>query len=562
LAITVVLSLLLAACAPTPEPEVIEKEVVVTKEVEKVVEKEVVVTQEVEKIVEKEVVVTQEVEKVVEKEVVVTATPIPPPAPKTGGVLIGARISDMVGLDPHTSPAFASRRIFELVYNTLVRFDENMAVAPELAESWEISDDGLTVTFKLRPGVTFHNGDELTSEDIKYNFERILDEETGAVSRSFFVGISEIEAPDPLTVVMKLEGPNAALLNNMANSSASIVSKKLGEAGELDKELIGTGPFKLAEWEPDNFMRFEANRDFFLEGVPLLDGIEMRVIPDESSILAGLRAGTIDWAQIDDPRVAILASGEESLNTTRAPALSYHLFGLNSAREPFTDERVRQAISCAIDRQQIIDVASLGEGQLTGPVTNPFFGVSPSEYACYTPDLEKARDLLAEAGYADGFSFKIMVPSAEPPTALADAQSIQSQLEQIGIEAEIELLELGIYVDRWLAGDMDAWVGLNSGAPDPDFMLYRYWHNTGGLNFVPGWNDPEVDALLDQGKAVTDPEERKAIYAEAQKRLVEAAPWIWTYVGYEYRPMQDYVKGFTPMSDGSYIYLRDVWLDK
>lgn len=548
LAITAALGLFLAACGPTPEPEVIEKEVVVTKEVEKIVEKEVVVT--------------QEVEKVVEKEVVVTATPAPPPAPKTGGVLIGARTSDMVGLDPHTSPAFASRRIFELVYNTLVRFDGDMALAPELAESWEISDDELTVTFKLHPGITFHNGDEFTSEDVKYTFERILDEETGAVARSFFVGISEIETPDPLTVVMKLEGPNAALLNNMANSSVSVVSKKLGEAGELDKELIGTGPFKLAEWEADNFMRFEANEDFFIEGVPLLDGIEMRVIPDESSILAGLRAGTVDWAEIADPTVAILASGEESLNMTRAPSLSYHLLGLNSTREPFTDERVRQAISCALDRQQIIDVASLGEGQLTGPVTNPFFGVPSSEYACYTPDLEKAQELLAEAGYADGFSFKIMTPSTEPAVGLADAQSIQSQLEQIGVEVEIELLELGIYVDRWLAGDMDGWVGRNSGSPDPDFMLYRYWHNTGNLNFVPGWNDPEVDALLEQGKAVTDPEERKAIYAEAQKKLVEAAPWIWTYVPYEYRPMQDYVRGFTPMSDGSYIYLRDVWMDK
>jgi len=539
-ALVAMLGLSLAACGPTPEPRIIEKEVVVTKEVEKTVE----------------VVVTQEVE------VVVTATPAPTAAPKAGGVLIGARTSDMVGLDPHTSPAFASRRIFELVYNTLVRFDENMAVAPELAESWDISDDGLTVTFKLRSGVTFHNGDEFTSEDVKYNFERILNEETGAVARSFFVGITEIEAPDPLTVVMHLESPNAALLNNMANSSVSIVSKNVAEAGSLGTELIGTGPFKLAEWEADNFMRFEAFEDFFLEGIPLLDGIEMRVIPDESSILAGLRAGTIDWAEIQDPKVAILVSGEESLNLARATSLSYHLLGLNSAREPFTDERVRQAISCAIDRQQVIDVSSLGEGQVTGPVTNPYFAVPASEYACYTPDLEKARELMAEAGYADGFAFTLITPATEPAVGLADAQSIQAQLKQIGIEVEIELLELGIYVDRWLAGDMDAWVGRNSGAPDPDFMLYRYWHSTGNLNFVPGWNDPEVDALLEQGKQVTDPEERKAIYAEAQKKLVAAAPWIWTYVFYEYRPMQDYVKGFTPMSDGSYIYLRDVWLDK
>jgi peptide/nickel transport system substrate-binding protein len=531
LATTTIFSLLLAACGGAA-PLVIEREVVVTQEVEKTVE------------------------------VVVTATPAAAPAAKSGGILVGARNSEMVGLDPHTSPAFASKRIFELVYNTLVRFDADMNVVPELAESWEITDDGLTITFKLHPGVKFHNGDELTADDVKFTFERILDEESGAVARSFFVGISEIETPDPLTVVMKLASPNAALLNNMANANASIVSRKLAEAGELDKELIGTGPFVVTEWEPDNFMRFEANSDFFIEGVPLLDGIEMRVIPEESSILAGLRAGTIDWAYIQDPRVAILARGEESLNTMRAPSLSYHLLGLNATREPFDDERVRQAISCAIDRQQIIDVASLGEGQVTGPLTSPFFGLPASELECYTPDLERAQELLAEAGLADGFTFKLMVPSSEPPTALADAQSIQAQLQQIGIEAEIELLELGIYVDRWLEADFDGWIGINSGSPDPDFMLYRYWHSTGGLNFVPGWSDPEIDSLLEQGQAITDPQERKAVYDEAQKMLVEAAPWVWTYVGYEYQPMQSYVNGFTSLSDGSIIYLRDVWLDK
>ena len=490
------------------------------------------------------------------------AQPPAPPSPKRGGVLIAARKAEVVGLDPHTSPAFSSKRVFELVYNTLVRFDGDMAIAPELASSWEISEDGRTVTFRLRPGVKFHNGDELTAEDVKFTFERILDEQTGAVARSFFTGITGIETPDPLTVVMKLDNPNAALLNNMANANVSIVSKKVAETMDLNKEVIGTGPFKLVEWVPDNYMRFEAHRDFFLDGVPLLDGIELRVIPDESSILAGLRAGTIDWALIEDPKVAVLALGEESLQVVRAPSLAYHLLGLNTRREPFTDVRVRQAISCAIDRQEIIDTAALGQGKVTGPLTSPFFALPVSEYPCYTPDLEKAKALLAEAGYADGFSFKIMTPAAEPATALAEAQDIQAQLKQIGIEAEIDLVEFGIYVDRWKKADFDAWIGLNSGSPDPDYMLYRYWHSSGNLNFVPGWSDPEIDRLLDEGKTTWDPEARKAIYAEVQRKLVEAAPWIWTYVGYEYWAMQPYVKGFTPMSDGSILYLRDVWLDK
>src|SRR6476660_10435179 len=192
--------------------------------------------------------------------------------PKKGGTLILARAGEVTNLDPHTVPAFTSARVFELVYSYLMRLDENLAVQPELAESMPTtSSDGKTVTVKIRSGVKFHNGDPLTSADVKYTFDRIIDPKTAAVARSFFGDVDTITAPDPTTVVFNLKTPNAALIAYMAHPNTGIVSKKIGEAStDLSKKetAIGSGPFKLVEWVPDNYMRFEANKDYYVSGQP------------------------------------------------------------------------------------------------------------------------------------------------------------------------------------------------------------------------------------------------------------------------------------------------------
>ncbi|NOZ72217.1 MAG: ABC transporter substrate-binding protein [Chloroflexi bacterium] len=526
------LGVLLSACAVQTAPQVIEKTVVVTMEVEKTV--------------------------------VVTATPEPAPAPKQGGKLIAARAADAKGLDPHKQTAFSSFRLLELIYEPLLGLNDKLEVVPNLADSWTWSDGGQTLTMKLHPGVKFHNGDIMTSEDVKFSFERILNEDTGSAARSYFTDIQEIETPDEETVVFKLSRPNVAILAAMTNPNSAILDKKVVESEDPSKVVVGTGPFKLNTWDVDQVTILDANKDYWRAGVPHLDQIEIRIIPDEMSILAGLRAGTIDWALINDPKTAILASSAASnLKVDRTPALAYHVLQLNSGRAPLDDVRVRQAISCAIDRQEVIDTAALGEGKVTAPATSPFYSAPLDELFCYKKDVEKAKQLLAEAGYPDGgISFKIMAAADEPPTAVAEAQSIQAQLKEIGIETEIETLELGVYVDRWLHTDFDSVVALNGGNPDPDIMFYRYWHSTGNLHKVAVYTNPEIDKLLDAAKVALDPEERRADYLQVQKILAEEAPWIWLYVGFEYRVMQPYVKDFTPMPNGSIKYLRDVWLDK
>lgn len=493
----------------------------------------------------------------------VTVTPAPTAAPKAGGILIAARAADMTGLDPHRQTAFASFRVLELIYDPLVTLDKDMKVVPHLAESWTWSADAKVLTMVLRTNVKFHDGTPMTSDDVKFTFERILDEKTAAAARANFALIEKIDTPDAKTVVFTLRTANGALPAAMTSLNAAILSKKaVGGGQDPAKVTNGTGAFKIADWQPDKILKLDANKDYWIAGQPRLAGIEFRTIPDEASILAGLRAKTIDWALISDPRVGIRAgAGGSGLTVNRAPALAYHVLQLNANRAMFRDVKVRQAVSCAIDRQQVLDVASLGDGEVTSPATPLFYRTALKDLSCYTQDVDKAKKLLVDAGNP-AVKFKIMAANAEPPTALAEAQNIQAQLKKIGIESEIESLELGVYVDRWLKGDFDATVALNGGNPDPDIMFFRYWHSTGNLNLVANYKDVEIDKLLEQGRVTADPAQRKAIYDNIQKKLADAAPWVWLYVGFEYRVMQPYVKGFTVLPNGANVYLRETWLDK
>lgn len=536
-------SILLTACAPgaTPTPLVVKETVQAIQTV----------------LVQETVEVMQTVQ------VVVTPTPEPTQAPRAGGTLIAAYVTDAKGLDPHTATNFTAFRILDLTYDTLVTFDKDLKVIPHLAESWTWSEDGLTLTLKLHPDVKFHSGNPLSSEDVKYSLERVLDETTAAAARSYITGITAIDTPDANTVVLHLQESNNALLAALTSPNLAILDSKavIGGANPAQVE-VGSGPFVLGTWLPNEKLVLDANKDYWIAGIPYLDSIEFRTIPDESSILAALRAKEIDWAIIADPKVAIAAgAGNSDLVVDRAISLSYHVMQLDPSNELFKDVRVRQAISCAIDRQQVLDTASMGEGQVIGPVTPPFYQPALSDLPCYTPDLEKARQLLKDAG-AENLKFSIMATYEEIPLTVAEAQNIQAQLKQIGVETTIDTVELGVFVDRWFDTDFDAVTTENGGNPDPDVALTRYWSSTGNLQTVSNYNTPELDALLTQARQASDPEERKALYAEISKQLVDAAPWIWLYSGYQYRIMQPYVQGYVSLANGSARFLTQTWLNK
>ena len=487
--------------------------------------------------------------------------------PKKGGTLILARAGEVTNLDPHKSPAFTSARVFELVYSYLMRLDEKLGVQPDLADGMPTtSSDGLQITVKIRKGVKFHNGDPLTSADVKYTFDRIIDPKTAAVARSFFGDVASIAAPDDSTVVFNMKTPNAALLAYFAHPNTGIVSMKIGLANaDLSKkeQAIGSGPFKLAEWVPDNFMRFEANKDYYVAGQPYLDGIRINVVPDETGLTAALRTKAADMAIVTDPQVARTIRGDSSMTLDSKPSLSYNLLFVNTKRPPFDNLKVRQAIAYAIDRKAIIDAVAFGEGEVTGPIAPGLaeYALPTSTYPLYTRDVAKAKQLLQEANVGP-ITFTMLTQTTEPAYAKDIAQLVQSQLAEIGVTMKIQTLEFTQWVDRWLKADFDMAPGLNGGGPDPDFYVFRYFTDDGNLNFVTSYKNPVSSDALKAARATTDVAKRKDLYATAQKELVNGVPFIWLFVGRDYTASLPTTKGFIHLPTGSIIYLRQTWLDK
>lgn len=477
--------------------------------------------------------------------------------PAEAATLRMAWSQDATGLDPHKQTAFSSLRLLELIYEPLVRLDSSLTIVPALAESWSFSEDGKALTFKLNPKAKFHDGSAVTSADVKASFERILDEATAAATRGNFLSIASIETPDATTVVFNLSQPDVPILTAMTDLNAAIVPAAEIAAGTLGTKALGSGPFKLDSWEPNAREVLSANADW-AGGKVGIDGINISVLPDETAILASLRAGTLDFALLNDPLVATLVPNEPKLQLNRAPVLSYNVLQLNPSRSPMTELGVRQAISCAVNRQEILDTALLGEGKVTGPLTIPAYASDPNTLFCYQQDVAKAKQLMADAGHADGFTATVIAATGEPPTAASEAQVIQSQLGAIGIKLDIQMLELNVYVDKWLAGDFDMAVALNGGRADPYTMYSRYWAKAGNLQKVSNYTDDTLDTLLAEGRAETDLQKRKEIFQKFEAHLAEMSPWVWLSTAYGYTAQQKTVSGFEPMPTGSLFSLSKV----
>ncbi|MEN8040159.1 MAG: ABC transporter substrate-binding protein [Actinomycetota bacterium] len=475
----------------------------------------------------------------------------------TGDLVVG-RVGDIDILDPHLATAFQSVRTLDLVYDGLLTLDADLAVGPGLAESWEFSDDGLTLTMSLQEGVTFHDGSAFDSEDVAASLNRVLDEETGAVVRANLLAITDIATPDANTVVLTLANVDASILTSLADVNAAILSSDAIAAGTVDREPNGTGAFAWNEWKQGSSVTLTANEGYWGDG-PYVASLEFRIIPDENSVLAGMKAGEVHVGVLTDPAVVLQAG--DPLTVHRTPALAYHALMMNSSREPLSDQKVRQAISCAIDRQQVIDTAALGEGEVTGPITIPAYRSSTAGLPCGGErDIDTAKDLLAQAGYADGFTLNTIVIALETLTAIAEGENLAAQLAEVGITLELEILETGTYVDRWLAADFDAAVALNSGKADPHQLYARYWPSTGNLNGVASYNSPMLDELFAAGQVETDPAVRVGIYDQISEELQAQSPWIWVFTGFEYRVATDAVSGFVPMPNGSLQYLKQTKL--
>nr|MQY76180.1 hypothetical protein [Spirochaeta sp.] len=301
-------------------------------------------------------------------------------------------------LDPHKTSGTLTFQTLKSVYDTLVEPDQEGKIVPALAEKWEISADTLTWTFSLREGVVFHNGDQLTSQDVKATFERIQKEEIASPNANEFAVIKSIETPDDLTVVLKLSEPAAPLLATIASGWGAILPKSLIDSGhDFTAQPVGTGPYKLSEWVRDSKIVLDKNPDYWMKGLPKLDRIVLHIIPERSIQVQGLISGQIDISYLIDEEDEPLLGGRPDVKIEKSLTALIMVMGMNCDNPVLSDLRVRQAINMAIDKQKILDIAYGG-----GKVIGTFLDYSNAYYKDFT-DLypynpEKAKALLAEAG--------------------------------------------------------------------------------------------------------------------------------------------------------------------
>jgi peptide/nickel transport system substrate-binding protein len=485
------------------------------------------------------------------------ATPVP------GGTLIAAATTAPTGLDPHNVSLLANFRVVRLMYNSLVQLANDLTTVPGLAESWE-TPDNLTYIFHLRAGVTFHNGREMDSEDIKYSLERILDEATAAWARGQFTVISAIETPDPLTVKLTLSKPFSGLIAAMYNLLVVPKEVKDQPLDYLMTNVDGTGPFKLESWTPDVELKLVKHAGYWEPGLPYLDGVTIRIIPSENSILAALNTGDIHHYILEDNKNYASLEADGKLTLATIPSVGTNVININHRKPELADIRVRQALSMAMNRDEILQIAGSGVGVVAGPIppTHALYSVPTTELDFYQQDIEGAKALLAEAGYPDGFSLDILYIPTYPLMELS-AVTLAAQWQQIGIKAEPRSTEVGVWLDL-RTETFDYYISTNLDFPtiDPDVYLYDTFHSSSAPAGWDAWSDPEVDALLEQGHETTDIPARQEIFSQVQKLLVNRCAAYWSYAQNFVNVLQPNVKGFEPHPSGyPFGYVR-TWIEQ
>ncbi|MGE5253467.1 MAG: ABC transporter substrate-binding protein, partial [Planctomycetaceae bacterium] len=317
--------------------------------------------------------------------------------PKYGGKLVVGQDIDAVGLDPYKTTAFASLNYFEQFYNSLLQFDEKGRLKPDLAVSWENPKPNIYI-FHLRKGVKFHDGGEFTAEDVKATFDRLLDPKTGSIRRVSFKLVDKVEAVDKHTVRFILKEPYAPFLNYMGSPAHSaILSKKVIAESDPNKVVVGTGPFQMVEFRPNDTMLLKKNPHYWEKGIPYLDELEIRLIKDASSRVAALRAKSVDYTWLIEPQLVQILMKEKGIQSAIAASTGRKRIFLNCTKPPFNNLKVRQALSLATDRKELLRVTVMGKGDLSGPIP-PAAGdyAYPAEkLPFYDYNPERAKKLLA-----------------------------------------------------------------------------------------------------------------------------------------------------------------------
>ena len=461
--------------------------------------------------------------------------------------------SDVVSLDPHSTNDQQSSRVMAQLYQGLVAADDDLEIVPALAESWEQSEEDPRMwTFHLREGVQFHNGEELKASDVVFTIERMID--SPEVAHILEV-VESVEALDDYTVVLKTSENFAPILNHLSHTASVILNEKaVTEGGEdYSDNPVGTGPFKFVNHLPGESVTVERFEDYWGEkaGVaevvfkPYLEGSQRRIGLETGEIDIAYDIEPIDFMAVEDNPDLILHSGQ---------SLSSAYIGMNCEKEPFDNELVRQAINYAINVEDVIASAKEGAAEPSaGPLNSAVFGFDPDAKP-YPHDIEKAKELLAEAGYADGFETSIW--TNDNPTRVRICEIVQSNLAEIGVDVKIEQMEWATYLDGTGRGDHEMYIlGWVTVTGDADYGLYPLFHSSqhGSAGNRSFYTNPAVDELLETGRKSTDEAERLEVYKEVQQIIVEEAPQVFLYFDDQTTGTQNDIAGFVQNPAGHHM---------
>ena len=458
------------------------------------------------------------------------------------GTLVVGLVAEPVNLDPAQVTDFNSNRVGRRIVETLVTMpDESTQLVPGLAESWTISPDGLQYTFKLRKGVKFHDGTPFNAAAVKFSIERqiLVDHPANKLGKYpfanyFFGNVKAVEVMDDSTVRFVLKEPRATMLAVLAQPAASAVSPTAAMKNGLDFALapVGTGAFRYGSWTRGQSVVLEKFPDYW-KGAVKFDRVVYRPIVEDQARLTELLTGTVDLIVGVPPDFVAQLEGSPKANLLRQVGAHVWYLGINNTKKPLDDKRVRQALNYAVNKDAIVKDVLKGTGVVSkGPVLPGTWGAD-GNLAPYPYDPAKAKKLLAEAGYPNGFSTTMWVPESgsgmQSPVAMAVV--MQSNLRAVGVNVTLQTMEWGAYIAKLRTKEQDLFaLSWAAGSEDPDMVMYPLFHSSQWTPNGPNramYKNEKFDALLTEARHVTDQAKRAALYREAQKILYDDAPWVF-----------------------------------
>lgn len=468
-------------------------------------------------------------------------------------------------LDPYDASDTLSQNVAKSFYEGLFGFDKDMKLRNVLAESYEVSKDGLTYTVKLRPGVKFSDGEPFNAAAVKANFERVLNPEKHLTRYALYKNIKEVEVVDDLTVKFHLREAFSAFINQLAHPSGVMMCPKILDLPkkEIAFNPCGTGPYTLVKYNPAEFLVVKKNPDYWQKGLPKLDGITWKPVLEDATRVAMLRTGEAQYCDVVPPEQVERLKQDPNIEVKVSPSIVQRQIYLNNLKKPFNDVRVRQALNYALDKKALVKVLFKGYGA-------PATGVAPvgidyaTQFGEWPYDPAKAKALLKEAGLPNGFTATLWA-STNSSANQKLLQFLQQQYARVGVKLQVRALEAGqrvqliqqankdntqmqMFVWGWSAstGELD-WVLrplLATSSFPPAMSNYAYYSN------------PEVDARLTAALQTTDRAEKQKIYDEAQKLIWNDAPWVFLSVDYDVSASSKKLVNFHSLPDGGFDFVN------